>query len=284
MLPLHSVLHLDKFNKIFSVFLNVSMKKGEFKYILTENFSAPVLLVLLFFASSLLFAQEIPIVNVILKLKITDGDLKNSQITITKTGAAYLVIEPNKEGDAVDLPLGFEYTITFTKRGYNTKRILVDTHVPENREKGDFERQVSEVSLEKISGKLEDNYVQLIGKIIYNKIKADFDFGKEPPAKEDKTKKNDTPLLPPKPKAISSSPKQGDPISPINNKPTLPSTTKGKNKVVKVISEDYKKITIVTITIDGKDIIYKKEEFDWGTFFYKDGKRITGDTYTNETL
>ncbi|MCE9540021.1 MAG: hypothetical protein K8R85_12510, partial [Bacteroidetes bacterium] len=119
------------------------MKKEKFKYILIKNLIATILLSLLFFVSSILSAQEIPVVNVTLKLKITNGDLKNSKITITKTDAPYIVIEPNKEGDAVDLPLGFEYTITFTKMGYNTKRMLVDTHVPENREKGDFERQIA---------------------------------------------------------------------------------------------------------------------------------------------
>jgi hypothetical protein len=260
------------------------MKKKVFKFISPENFNATVLLVLLFFSSSILFAQEIPVVNVTFKLKILNGDLKSSQITITKTDAPYIVIDPNKEGDAVDLPLGFEYSITFTKTGYNTKRMLVDTHVPENRERGDFERQISEVTLEKLSGKLEDNYVQMIGKIKYSMSKADFDFDKVPAAQEDKTKKIEKPPLPPNPKPITSSPKQNQPLPAVVNKSEPVSKTKGKNKVVKVISEDYKKITIITITIDGKDIIYKKEEYDWGTFFYKDGKRITGDTYTNETL
>ncbi|MES2284443.1 MAG: hypothetical protein V4547_02060 [Bacteroidota bacterium] len=261
------------------------MKREKFKFILTKQIKATILLSLLLCASFILSAQEIPVVNVTFKLKIINGDLKNSQITITKTEAPYIVIEPNKEGDAVDLPLGFEYTITFTKMGYNTKRMLVDTHVPENREKGDFERQIADVTLEKLSGKLEDNYVQMIGKIKYSMTKADFD--KVPAAKEDKTKKNDKAALPANPKPISSSPQQSDPVpiptvvdksEPFSNKST------GKNKVVKVISEDYKKFTIITITIDGKDIIYKKEEYGWGTFFYKDGKRITGDTFTNETL
>lgn len=260
------------------------MKKKIFKFISTENFNATVLLVLLFFAFSVLGAQEIPVVNVTLKLKIINGDLKNSQITITKTDAPYIVVEPNKEGDAVDLPLGFEYTITFTKMGYNTKRMLVDTHVPENRERGDFERQISEVTLEKLSGKLEDNYVQMIGKIKYSMSKADFDFDKVPAPKEDKTKKIDKAPLPPNPKPITSSPKQNQPIPPVVNKSEPVSKPTGKNKVVKVISEDYKKYTIITITIDGKDIIYKKEEYNWGMFFYKDGKRITEDTFTKETL
>lgn len=260
------------------------MKRKKNKYILAKNFKATILLLLLFFASSILSAQEIPVVNVTLKLKIINGDLKNSQITITKTDAPYIVVEPNKEGDAVDLPLGFEYTITFTKMGYNTKRMLVDTHVPENREKGDFERQISEVTLEKLSGKLEDNYVQMIGKIKYSMSKADFDFDKGPAAKNDKTKKNDKVSLSPNPKPISTSSQQSDQITPIVNTTAPGSKPKGKTKVVKVISEDYKKFTIITITIDGKDIIYKKEEYNWGAFFYKDGKRITEDTFTKETL
>ncbi len=263
------------------------MKKEKIKNILPGNFKAAILLLLLFFASTILSAQEIPVVNVTLKLKIINGDLKNSQITITKTDAPYIVIEPNKEGDAVDLPLGFEYSITFTKMGYNTKRMLVDTHVPENREKGDFERQIADVTLEKLSGKLEDNYVQMIGKIKYSMSKADFDFDKVPAAKEDKVKKNDKAILPNDPKPISSSPQQSDPVpipTVIDKSEPFPNTPTGRNKVVKVISEDYKKFTIITLTIDGKDIIYKKEEFGWGTFFYKDGKRITEDTFTKETL
>lgn len=263
------------------------MKKKIFKFISTKNFNTTVLLMFLFFASSALCAQEIPVVNVTLILKIINGDLKNSQISINKTNAPYIVVEPSKEGDAVDLPLGFEYTITFTKMGYTTKLMLVDTHVPENREKGDFERQISDVTLEKLSGKLEDNYVQMIGKIKYSMSKADFDFDKVSAAKDDKTKKSDKVPLLVNPKPISSSPQQNVPVptptvvdksGPISNKST------GKNKVVKVISEDYKKFTIITITIDGKDIIYKKEEYGWGMFFYKEGKRITEDTFTKETL
>ncbi|MCE9540022.1 MAG: hypothetical protein K8R85_12515, partial [Bacteroidetes bacterium] len=149
------------------------------------------------------------------------------------------------------------------------------------------ERQIADVPLEKLSGKLEDNYVQMIGKIKYSMSKADFDFDKGAVPKEDKTKKIDKIPLAINPKPISTPPKQVEPVlvptvvdksDPFSDKPT------GRNKVVKVISEDYKKITLITLTIDGKDIIYKKEEYDWGTFFYKEGKRITGDTFTNETL
>ena len=260
-------------------------EKKKVKRILNMNFKVIIFLSLLLLCSRL-FAQDIPNVNITLKLKITDGDFKNCQIIIIKAGAPYIVIEPNKEGNAIDLPLGFDYTITFIKKGYNTKRILVDSHVPENREKGDFERQFAEVSLEKISGILEDNYVQLIGKMAYSFSKADFKWEKDPSQKEDKAPKNvvaAAKVKPVTPKPVA--PKPVNTIPPSDNKPEAVSfLPRGRNKDVKVISEDFKIVTIVTITIDGKEIIYKKEEYSFATFFYKDGKRIIEDTYINETL
>jgi hypothetical protein len=56
-----------------------------------------------------------------------------------------------------------------------------------------------------------------------------------------------------------------------------------KNKEVKVIQEDYKKFTIITITIDDLKYVYRKEEFNFSTFYYKDGVSIGADTYENET-
>jgi hypothetical protein len=259
------------------------MKKKNFKNILSENFNIFVLLLFLFFFSSILTAQEIPNVNVLLKIKIKDGDLKNSLITITKTELPYKVINPDKETNGVDLPLGFEYVFTFTKIGYNTKRVLMDTHVPENREREGFANQISEVELDKLSGKLEDNYIQLIGKIKYSMSKGDFDFDKIEAVKVDKTKKNEK---------ISTSTEptfnQNSSILPVDKQSiktpeAVSEIEKVKNKEVRIIQEDTRKFTIITITIDSKNYIYKKEEYGWGTFFYKDGKRITSDTYTSET-
>lgn len=232
-----------------------------------KKFSIIILLLASLFSFSGIGAQEVPKVNVSLKLKIKDGDLKNSQITITKTGEPYKVIDPDKGVGMVDLPLGFEYTFKYTKEGYNTKIVIMDTHIPENREKGMFAKMISEVELEMLTGKLEDNYIQFVGKITYSEIKGDFDFEKESSIKKDSDQKTENLFQDPPTKGISHSNKQDG----------------KKNKDVKTIQEDYKKFTIITISIDGKDCIYKKEEYGWGIFYYKDGKRITESTFLNET-
>ncbi len=259
------------------------------KHPVTHIFSIAVLLIGLFFSSTILFGQDVPKIIVTVKLKILDGDLKNSQITITKKGAPYKVIDPSKGGYDVDLPLGFEYVFTFSKMGYVTKNLIVDTHVPENRELRGFARQVSEMELEKQTGKLEDSYVHYTGKITYSLAKDDFDFGKDSGTKTEKLPKNEKeiPVIKPKPNP-SILPKKNA-VTPVddesrNKQTTLSITPTVKNKKERVIQEDYRKITIITINIDGKDYVYTKEEYNWGgTYFYKDGKSIIESTFKMET-
>jgi len=265
------------------------MKKKKINYSTIKNFNFSILLILVFFSSPIIFAQEVPTVNVTLKLKIKDGDLKNSQITITKKGAPYKVIDPTSNGTAVDLPLGFEYVFTFSKIGYVTNSVVVNTHVPENREKGKFAKQISEVELEKQSGKLEDNYVHVIGQIMYNMSKGDFDFDKGSIAKTDKIKKNEQGSSPiPKAKTNTTVSHKSNQVQPVleqsgNNSNVISTGPIIKNKVKKIIQEDSRKITIITVTSDGKEYVYKKEEYGWGIYFYKDGKSITESTFKNET-
>lgn len=262
------------------------MKNKNLIQIFSKKYKIAILFIWILFSFTALFSQEIPQVNVTLKLKIVDGDLKNSQITVTKKGVPYKVIDPDKGGSAVDLPLGFEYAFTFTKIGYNTKSIIVDTHVPENREKGVFEKQVSEVALEKISGKLEDNYIQLIGKITYSMDKGDFDFHKGSPDKTAKVQKNEKQPLTSKSKApvISKSAHNSSAVNKQSDIKPESSTYKPavKNKEKVVVQEDNRKITTISINIDGKDYIYKKEEYSWGVHYYKNDKSITENTFRNE--
>jgi hypothetical protein len=76
---------------------------------------------------------------------------------------------------------------------------------------------------------------------------------------------------PPKPKPVVKEPEK--PVKPIV-----------KNKEEKIIQEDKRKITVVTVNIDGVDYVYKKEEWNWGgLYFYKDGKNITERTFAKET-
>ena len=57
-----------------------------------------------------------------------------------------------------------------------------------------------------------------------------------------------------------------------------------RSKTIKVIQEDRRKITIVTLIIDNEMYVYKKEEFSWGAiFYYKNNKRIAENTYEADT-
>jgi len=264
------------------------MKKKKLTQAIIKNINTTILLVLLFFSTTIIHAQVVPTLNVTSKLKIKDGDLKNSQITITKKGAPYKVIDPSKGAYAVDLTLGYEYEFTFTKLGYITKIILANTHVPEHREKGVFAKLVAEVELEKQPEDHSINHSLPSARIAYSDSKGDFDFEKDYDPKAEKAKKNEKNVINQKPKIISATTpqnKQGPVIlKQSENKVESPSyMPSGRNKVEKIIQEDTKKITIITITISEKDYIYRKEEYGWGTYFYKDGKSITETTFSTET-
>lgn len=264
------------------------MKKNNFNQTIAQNINIVTLLIFLFFSSTIIYAQVIPTLNVTLKLKVKDGDLKNSRITITKKGAPYKVIEPEKGGYAVDLTLGYEFEFTYTKVGYITKIILVNTHVPEHREKGIFAKQISEVELEKQPDDHAIHHSLPSARIAYSDSKGDFDFEKNYDPKAEKANKNEKNSSAQKSKSNSSAITQNK-STPIvvkqsETKLETPSYKPAvKNRVEKIIQQDDKKTTIITITIGGKDFIYRKEEYSWGVYFYKDNKSITENTFSNET-
>lgn len=278
MLCLFDILLLSKYFCIFEMHKNNKILKRTVNSI----FNTTILLILLFFSTTnTFFAQDVPKIIVTVKLKILDGDLKNSQITITKKGAPYKVIDPSNGDYDVDLPLGFEYVFTFTKVGYVTKSLIVDTHVPEHREDREFAKQISETQLEKQTGKLEDRYVHFTGKITYSIVKGDFDFGKVSSTKTEKILKNENEIPVVKPKK---NPVVVTDNKPVNKQTKLPITPTLKNRNERVIQEDYRRLTIITIIIDEKEYVYTKEEYNWGgTYYYKDGKGIIESTFKKET-
>lgn len=231
-----------------------------------------VLLILLSFSKAY-SQQTIPKLGVTVKLKIKDGDLKNSLVTITRKNEPFKILDPGKGENTVDLPLGYEYTFAFTKLGYVTQNVIIDTHVPENRERGEFRKQVFSVEL----GKERDKDVQYNIKLAYNMDIGDFDYLKGKAAKNEKVQKKET---------LTTNHKIKPDTTSLQNKNTAnnPKKTGSKIKDKKVIQEDTRKFTIITITIDDEDYIYKKEEYDWGgVFFYKNGVAITENTFNSET-
>lgn len=244
------------------------MKNGMIKKI-----NRMFLLLLLSAISGFVYAQETTKLNVTIALKIKDGDLKNSLVTITRKDAPFMVLDPGKGENAVDLPLGYEYIFTFTKLGYVSQNIYVDTHVPENREKQEFGKQIFKILLEKEASKDARTNI----KIAYSTTINDFDF----------IKGDFKPEKPVKKEPATATTK----VKPANETTTVATTKKqgvtktgGLIKDKKVTQYDTKKITTIIINIDNTDYTYRKEEYDWGgLFFYKNDVQITADAFKIET-
>ena len=218
-----------------------------------------------------LSAQTTAKLDVSIALKVKDGDLKNALVTITRKGEPFKVLDPGKGETSVELPLGYEYQFSFAKLGYITQNIYIDTHVPEHRENGTFRKQIFKVQLEK--EREEDRHDV---KLAYNMDIEDFDYIKGNISKTNKVKPENT----------TTAKTKADWLDVRGQTDTLKKNTKAGSKIKdkKVIQQDTKRITTITIVIDEKEYIYKKEEYDWGgTFFYKNGVAITADTYRSET-
>jgi hypothetical protein len=279
------------------------------KYNLLKRFLS---IVMLFVTSYTMLGQEAPKFTVKLKMQVESGNLENALITITKDGKADRVIDPNKGKYNVDLDLGAEYKLVFTKMGYVTKTVIIDTHIPNGREKDEFAKFSATVELAKQPEEEIITYTQPVGRIKYCMSSGDFDYDKDYTASAEamikKAEANPTPK--PKPPAPNPRPTTTPPptqTTPPSNPipvavkppeytpappkpkpavviPDTPAKPIVKNKVEKVIQEDRRKITIVTVNIDGVDYIYKKEEYTWGgLYFYKNGKNITERTFDKET-
>lgn len=281
------------------------------------NFKSSIKLILLvaflFAKSNFSLAQKDAKFTVRFKLTIEKGDLKNALITITKNGAPFKVIDPNGGKYSVDLDLGANYLATCTKMGYISKSIILDTHIPSGREADDFAKFTATVVL---SPQPEDQivtYSQPVGKIKYSMDLLDFDYDKDytQTALQMQKKDEEHPVpapKPPKPNPHPVSPPPPPPPPVAKSKPipivveqpkithevekpkpvvVVPPTP--QHKIVrtvdrKEIQEDRKKITIVTVTIDGTEFIYKKEEYKWGAvYFYKGPVFITERTFEKET-
>ncbi len=287
------------------------MKKNSFQSYFFR--SRNIILMLLFVCICVsVKAQDEQQFNIKIKLTIKDGNTKNALITITKNGAPYRVIDPDKGKYTVDLDLGAEYLFTCTKMGYITKSVVVDTHVPEGREKEDFAPFNATVELTQQPEEQIITYSQPVGRIKYSVASGDFDYDNDytATAQEMQKKAEASPIPKPKPPTPGPRPttppvpeKKLPPSNPIpvevkqpehtpeppKPKPPVPDPPPPrkpvvKNKEEKIIQEDRKKVTIVTVNIDGKDYIYKMEEYNWGgTYFYMNGKYITERMYFVDT-
>ncbi|MDF2438508.1 MAG: hypothetical protein K0Q95_2884 [Bacteroidota bacterium] len=283
--------------------------KNKYNYFLRIRCLAFVLMCLCGPFSS--FSQEANTFSLKVKFSIQGGGMENALITITKNGTPYRVID-SKAKYKLDLELGAEFLLVFTKPGYITKSIAVDTRVPNGREKEEIREYIATVELAKQPEDQEITYTQPVGRIKYSTMESEFDADKDytqaaqamvakaeanpkpkpkPPAPNPKPVTTTPPpqtLPPSNPIPVAVKPPEYKPEppkpKPVAKEPETVYKPVTKNKVEKVIQEDRKKITVVTVTIDGIDYVYKKEEYNWGgVYFYCDGKNITENTFTKQT-
>ena len=233
-----------------------------------------------------------------LRLSIEKGDLKSARITITKNGKSYKVIDTKAKYD-LEFDLGQEYVITASKIGYITKSIVVDTKVPTGREESEFSGFESEITLQpQPSEDIEITYTQPVGRIQYSSSLGDFDFDKDytakalemqkkanaKPSKKNKTVKDSIVSNPEKiEKTVEITKETNKPIEKI--KPETPPLTPSTRNVVETFAQQDKlKITYRAVTINGIEIIYRKEEFSWGgVYFYKGTINIIESTFETDT-
>jgi len=287
------------------------MNHSPYKVLFASNIKLFAAFVL-FFVCTISFAQDAPKFNIKVKFQVESGNLDNALLTITKNGKTDRVIDPNGGKYSVDLDLNFEYAFVFTKMGYVSKTVIVDTHVPNGREKEDFAKFTATVELAKQPEDEIITYSQPVGRIKYSLQDSDFDYDKDYTASAEAMIKKAEANPIPKPKPPTPAPRTETkpppptptPVSkpipievkqpeykpeppkpkPIVKEPETPIKPIVKNKEEKIIQEDKRKITIVTVNIDGVDYVYKKEEWNWGgLYFYKDGKNITERTFAKET-
>jgi hypothetical protein len=262
-------------------------------------------------SSPVLHAQEAKL-NFKIKFNIIKGKLDNALITITRNGQPYRVIDPNKGKYILDLEMGSDFVFTFTKMGYISKSVIVDTHIPKGREEEYFNEFIADVTLEPQPEDKIVTYSQPVGKVKYSNSAGDFDFDndytatakeqqekdkehavpkpKDPtPNPRPETVAKEAPALPPsKPIAVAvkqpeykSEPEKIKRDPPAPDPPSKPVV---KDKEERIIQKDRLRITLVIVKIDGVEFNYKKEEYCWGgTYFYKNEKNITESAFFKET-
>jgi hypothetical protein len=247
-----------------------------------------------------------------LKFSVQEGGLENSLITITRDGNPYRIIDPSKGKYFIDLELGSDFVFTFTKLGHITKQVIINTVVPPGHEDQDFAKFIADVGLEVQPEDKVVTYSQPVGKIAYSNASGDFDFDKDYTQTATEAQKKDKENAPPKPKEPVPNPR---PVPPVTTPPTvapsnpIPVVVKQpeykpeppkpkpvvvepvveqkpivKNKEEKIIQEDRRRITLVTVTVNEVSFLYKKEEYNWGgVYYYRDGKNITASSFDKET-
>lgn len=261
--------------------------------------------------SSTLNAQENKL-NLKVKLNIQKGNMEHALITISRDGQPYRVIDPNKGKYKLELELNSDFSFVFTKMGYISKTVLIDTHIPKGREEEYFNEFIADVTLEPQPEDKIITYSQPVGKIKYSNPSGDFDYDNDYTATAKVQLEKDKEKAVPKPKEPTPNPRPEPPVIPKTETPPskpIPiavkqpeyKSTPEPKKVVetpadpppkpnpkdteeRIVQKDRLKITFVTVRTSGTEYTYRKEEYSWGgIYFYKNDKNITESAFLKET-
>lgn len=111
------------------------------------------------------------------KLKIEDGDFEGVSVVIKNTTTGETNSVPGTSKFDLDLKLNCDYVISFSKPGYITKKIALNTNSPGDRAAQGFYPFNFEVNLFKqYDGVNIVIFNQPVGKISYNRLIDDFDY------------------------------------------------------------------------------------------------------------
>ncbi len=125
------------------------------------------------FVPNTVFAQSF---SVPIKFKIEDGDFDGARILVQRNGVTSQTI-PGTDRLTLELAFNASYLISFTKPGYITKRISINTAVPADRLEQGFEPYAYGVNLFKqYEGVNTVIFNQPVAKIAFSKKIDDFDY------------------------------------------------------------------------------------------------------------
>ena len=122
------------------------------------------------------FAQQYPL-EISYTFTIDDGDRNDAMITIERDGKPFKSKKGDQKKGSFELDYQHEFVITFSKKGYQTKKIAVSTKIPKEREGDEFEPILIEV----VIYKQFDNvnlmvFNQPVGRYAYLDAKKDFGY------------------------------------------------------------------------------------------------------------
>lgn len=126
-------------------------------------------------------AQDTPKVDRIIKFPIfikqsvPGGDSTGGIINITENGKPYLTINSEAIKYPVALDFNANYLIECSKKGYGTKVVAFDTHIPKGRENEEFANFFVEVELFKSASGKTTNSTKPIGGVRFDSLLDDFD-------------------------------------------------------------------------------------------------------------